>query len=74
MPFNNNGNQTLLPLPQFQPSAAACDPARVQGPYAGGMMVGLGDGSVRLVNSGVSALTWSVAIFPGDGQPLGSDW
>ena len=74
-PFNaNNNTQTLLPLPQFQPSAAACDPARNQGPYAGGMMVGLGDGSVRLVNSGVSQLTFSLAMFPNDGQPLGSDW
>ena len=37
-------------------------------------MVGLGDGSVRLVNSGVSQPTWSDAVFPNDGQPLGSDW
>jgi prepilin-type N-terminal cleavage/methylation domain-containing protein len=76
-PYNFNGNtQTVLPTmpPQFQPSAAACNPARAQGMYAGGMMVGLGDGSVRLVNSGVSQLTISEAIFPNDGQPLGSDW
>jgi prepilin-type N-terminal cleavage/methylation domain-containing protein len=78
MPFNGgtapNLTTTLTTLPQFQPSAAACDPLRTQGPYAGGMMVGLGDGSVRLVNSGVSGLTFSEAIFPNDGQPLGSDW
>ena len=37
-------------------------------------MVGLGDGSVRLVNSGVSQQTWSYAVYPDDGQPLGSDW
>jgi prepilin-type N-terminal cleavage/methylation domain-containing protein len=73
-PINGPNNTTLLPLPQFQPSVIACDPARTQGPYAGGMMVGLGDGSVRLMNSGVSALTWSEAMFPNDGQPLGSDW
>ncbi len=78
MPFNGgaapNQTTTLTRLPQFQPSAATCDPLRPQGPYAGGMMVGLGDGSVRLVNSGVSGLTFSEAIFPNDGQPLGSDW
>jgi prepilin-type N-terminal cleavage/methylation domain-containing protein len=73
-PFNGPNNTTLLPLPQFQPSASACQPNRTQGPYAGGMMVGLGDGSIRLMNSGVSALTWSEAMFPNDGQPLGSDW
>ena len=72
-PFNS-GNTTLLPLPQFQPNVAVCDPSRPQGPYAGGMMVGLGDGSVRLVNSSISQLTWSEAVFPNDGQPLGSDW
>jgi prepilin-type N-terminal cleavage/methylation domain-containing protein len=70
---NPPNNPPLLP-PQFQPSASACDPTRTQGPYAGGMMVGLGDGSIRLVNSGVSQLTWNEAIFPNDGQPLGSDW
>jgi prepilin-type N-terminal cleavage/methylation domain-containing protein len=73
MPNGPNGT-TLLPLPQFQPSVTLCDPSRTQGPYAGGMMVGLGDGSIRLVNSGVSQLTWSEAMFPNDGQPLGSDW
>ena len=63
-----------LPLPQFQPAAANCNNQLVQGPYAGGMLVGLGDGSVRLVNSGVSANTWTFAVFPNDGQVLGSDW
>jgi prepilin-type N-terminal cleavage/methylation domain-containing protein len=72
-PFTYNVNQQL-PLPQFQPSANICDPLRVQGPYAGGIQVGLGDGSVRLVNSGVSQLTWNYAIYPSDGNVLGSDW
>ena len=38
------------------------------------MMVGMGDGSVRLLNPGVSQLTWSEVMFPNDGQPLGTDW
>ena len=67
-------NGTLLILPQFQPAVNACNNTTVQGPYAGGIMVGLGDGSVRLVNSGVSQATWTYAIYPNDGQPLGSDW
>ena len=61
-------------LPQFQPSKAACNPGQLQGAYAGGIMVGLGDGSVRLVNSGVSQNTWQNAVTPNDGNPLGSDW
>jgi prepilin-type N-terminal cleavage/methylation domain-containing protein len=68
-----------LALPQFQPpqptnTAGPCSPYLYQGPYAGGIMVGLGDGSVRLVNSGVSATTWADALQPNDGQVLGSDW
>ena len=74
-PYNaNNNTETWVRVPQFQPSASACDASRLQGPYAGGMMVGLGDGSVRLVNSGVSQATWSYAVFPNDGHPMGSDW
>ena len=64
----------LLTPPQFQPMVSACNPLTVQGPYAGGIMVGMGDGSVRLVNSGVSQQTWTYAIYPNDGNPLGSDW
>ncbi len=37
-------------------------------------MVGVGDGSVRLVDSGVIQQIWSYAVVPKDGQPLGSDW
>jgi prepilin-type N-terminal cleavage/methylation domain-containing protein len=73
-PFNYGAATVLSTLPQFQPSARSCDPTRVQGFYAGGMMVGMGDGSVRLLNSGVSQLTWSEVMFPNDGQPLGTDW
>ena len=78
-PFNasvNGGtnNATVVWLPQYQPGVAACQPQYLQSFYAGGMMVGLGDGSVRLVNSGVSQYTFSLAVFPNDGQPLGSDW
>ncbi len=64
----------LLPLPQFQPAVSACNGALLQAPYAGGIMTGLGDGSVRLVGSGVSQQTWTFAVFPNDGQVLGSDW
>ena len=61
-------------VPQFQPSAANCNPCLLQGPYAGGILVLLGDGSCRLVNSGISANTWTNAVNPRDGNPLGSDW
>ena len=70
----NASNPVYLPLPQIRPAVSACNGALVQGPYAGGIMVGLGDGSVRLVGSGVGNPTWSYAIYPNDGQVLGTDW
>jgi prepilin-type N-terminal cleavage/methylation domain-containing protein len=72
----NNGLYTWFPSPviEAQPPISACNPWRAQAFYAGGMAVGMGDGSVRLVNPSISNATFSYAIFPNDGQPLGSDW
>jgi len=41
---------------------------------AGGLQVGLCDGSVRRVSSGISPLTWYYANNPSDGNVLGNDW
>jgi hypothetical protein len=38
------------------------------------MIVGLGDGSVRTVASGISLTTWWSACIPNDGNVLGADW
>jgi prepilin-type N-terminal cleavage/methylation domain-containing protein/prepilin-type processing-associated H-X9-DG protein len=43
-------------------------------PHAGGINVGMGDGSVHLAPQGVSANTWWYAITPNGGDLLGSDW
>jgi prepilin-type N-terminal cleavage/methylation domain-containing protein len=59
---------------QDNPPKKFCDPQRLQSLSGAGIMVGMGDGSVRLVASGVSAPTWGRAIDPQDGLPLGSDW
>jgi hypothetical protein len=66
-------------LPQIQPpvkpsNGVQCDPSRVQGFSPAGIQVGLGDGSVRLVSTGISQVTWGRAIDPNDGLPLGPDW
>ena len=63
-----------LGVPQQQPNTSQCNYNQVQAPDAGGTMVGLGDGSVRLVNSGVTRTPGPRALFPADGTPLGSDW
>ncbi len=45
-----------------------------QSGHSGGMVVGMGDGSVRTVNAGLSATTWLYACNPKDGRVLGNDW
>jgi hypothetical protein len=60
--------------PQAKPSPNACNPCLLQGPNAGGILVGLGDGSVRMVSSGISQVTWANAVNPADGNTLGPDW
>jgi prepilin-type N-terminal cleavage/methylation domain-containing protein len=61
-------------VPQPKPSPYACNPCMLQAPNAAGLQVGLGDGSVRMVSTGISQFTWSVAVTPNDGLTLGSDW
>jgi prepilin-type N-terminal cleavage/methylation domain-containing protein len=65
-------NSQLL-LPQIKPTPALCNPCMLQTPY-NGFQVGLGDGSVRMVSSGVSVATWISAVSPNDGGTLGSNW
>jgi prepilin-type N-terminal cleavage/methylation domain-containing protein len=63
-----------LPLPQMGPNVSACDPGQLQSPYTAGIMVGLGDGSVRLVSSGISPYSWNLALNPNDGMTFDSSW
>ena len=61
-------------LPQDKPPQKLCNPDRLQSLSAGGIMVGMGDGSVRSISTNISQRTWGLAIDPKDGQVLGSDW
>jgi prepilin-type N-terminal cleavage/methylation domain-containing protein len=78
-PFYPGGMDTSaifpnLPLPQMAPSLTMCDPMLVQSFYVSGILAGLGDGSVRLVSSGVSQYSWNLALNPNDGQTFDSSW
>jgi prepilin-type N-terminal cleavage/methylation domain-containing protein len=55
-------------------SPANCDWFQPSSSHTGGLQVGLGDGSVRSITSGVSQLTFNIAMVPNDGLVLGSDW
>jgi prepilin-type N-terminal cleavage/methylation domain-containing protein len=59
---------------QAGPSVQQCNWYVTQGGHTAVMMVGLGDGSVRGVNNGISLTTWVNACTPNDGNPLGNDW
>jgi len=64
--------------PQFNPTwnstASNCDYRLASAPRSSGILVCLGDGSIRLVSSGVSGNTWWGASTPAGGEVLGSDW
>jgi len=64
----------VKPIANLLPAAGGCDPTRLQAFSAGGIIVGIGDGSVRSVSPGVSQTTWGRAVDPNDGGVLGSDW
>jgi hypothetical protein len=60
--------------PTFRGANATCDTRYASAPRAAGILVGLGDGSVRLVGSSVSPDTWWAACTPAGGEVLGNDW
>jgi prepilin-type N-terminal cleavage/methylation domain-containing protein len=73
IPPNYGGNGYF----QVQPNpwqSTNCKSTIASTGHAGGIMVGLGDGSVRFCGKGMSATTWWQAIVPDDGLPLPSDW
>jgi prepilin-type N-terminal cleavage/methylation domain-containing protein len=59
---------------QVRPAVSSCNWLASNTPHTGGIVVGMMDGSARLVNQGVSQITWYNACQPNDGDPLGSDW
>jgi prepilin-type N-terminal cleavage/methylation domain-containing protein len=55
-------------------SASVCNPALAQTAHSGGILVCLGDASVRVVSTGVSDATWWAAFTPAAGDLLNADW
>jgi type II secretory pathway pseudopilin PulG len=56
------------------PPPGYCDPTIPQTPHTAGMIVGLGDGSVRIVSAGISPGTFWSLVTPAGGEVIGSDW
>jgi type II secretory pathway pseudopilin PulG len=61
---------------QIQPKGnpALCDGNRSSSNHSAGVMVGMGDGSTRLVGASVSGTTWFAALTPDNNDILGPDW
>ena len=61
---------------QNQPTREQCliTPLMAQGMSISGLQVGLGDGSVALINPDISPRTWNLLAQPNDGMQLGDDW
>ncbi len=59
---------------QVRPAIPDCNPRVPQTPYPGGLLAGLGDGSVRTIAPGVSPTTFWAAVTPAGGEVLGNDW
>jgi prepilin-type N-terminal cleavage/methylation domain-containing protein len=72
--YYTQANYLSLMLPQIAPNVNACNSMLLQSPYSGGLMVGLGDGSVRMMSSGVSQYSWNLALNPSDGLTFDSSW
>jgi type II secretory pathway pseudopilin PulG len=59
---------------QAAPKLGECLSIVAQTPHRGGMIVALGDGSVRTLSPGMSATTYWGAVTPAGGEVLGADW
>ncbi len=69
----SSGNVTGVPF-QVNPSTASCNWYVTQGAHTGTMQIGMGDGSVRGVSTGVTVPTWVTACTIDSPNTLGSDW
>jgi prepilin-type N-terminal cleavage/methylation domain-containing protein len=70
-------DQTTYQYHPFQvmpPLSKPCDNNAAQSLCAAGLLVGMGDGSVRTVSPSISLSTWQAAGTPQGGDVLGSDW
>jgi prepilin-type N-terminal cleavage/methylation domain-containing protein len=73
--YTGPGSANWNSLPQIGVKVADCDWSRSQSMHTSGVVVGLGDGSVRMVSATVGQPTWQALIVPDDGSAnIGQDW
>jgi prepilin-type N-terminal cleavage/methylation domain-containing protein len=77
VPDPANGNVRSWRTPQVSPTlgtTGTCSPLTASSMHAGGVLVGLADGSVRSVSASITLRTWNAALTPSGGETLGNDW
>jgi prepilin-type N-terminal cleavage/methylation domain-containing protein len=77
MPLVGTGVSALSPSiqPQFNvTNPNSCSYKHPSSSHTGALLVSLGDGSTRNINSGISKTTFNIAMVPNDSLPLPSDW
>jgi hypothetical protein len=70
---NAIGPQSIFQV-QPTPFLGNCDPTRAATAHAGGIQVGLVDGSVRTLARSLTVATWAAAVTRAGGEVPGSDW
>jgi prepilin-type N-terminal cleavage/methylation domain-containing protein len=76
-PMNWPINLSNSPMPNNQigiTNSSACRYAFPSSGHTGCIITALGDGSVRIINQGMSAQTFTLAFIRDDGLTLGADW
>src|SRR4029077_14238651 len=76
-PVVPQGPAANVPYRPFQAAprgATPCDGRVAQTPHQSGMLVGLGDGSVRSVSPTISEWTYWAACTPSGNETLYQDW
>ncbi|MCI0377451.1 MAG: DUF1559 domain-containing protein [Gemmataceae bacterium] len=79
---HGNWNWAFMPMfaynnvapPQIEPTVQNCDPTRAHSFSSSGCVVGLGDGSGRIVAPAINPTTWWWAVTPEGGETLPGDW
>ena len=59
---------------QLRPTLEEADVRIPQSPYTHGLLVGIADGSVRMLNPNISPRTFWAAVTPNGGEVLGPEW
>ena len=77
IPDPANNNVMSWKVPQAGPTIGPngnCDPLTSNSMHAGVVVMGVADGSIRLVSPRISLGTWNAVLTPGKGDTIVGEW